>query len=447
MPASINPVQFAADSDVALLTTLFREGSRIAEPNELLRHFGGWFGVKRESELFMSVSKRNLPEGKYKVTRWLTMDDRVKLRLKGDAANPWRDWDQLETHEGGLIGSIIEAGVPALVGDLETTGETIFRQFEGKIRSLMAIPTYDDGEPLNWATWLYADPKPPAEDYFLEVLMQTSLLGLSTKNLVNKKRAEELNTQLQGQFEKIATIQRSLLPQRTPKIPTLDIATSYITSDDAGGDYYDFFPFPDGRWGILIADVAGHGPAAATVMAMLRAILHCFKDDDPCPGTVMEFTNEKLVESRLEGSFVTAFFALFNPQDGEFVWARCGHNPPRLRRADGTVVGLSGASALPLGIADELTVEPETITLDPGDTVVLYTDGITETMDASRELFGEERMDAAIHSCTGMPECIIDSIYQSLYAFSGHMNRDDDQTIVAIRRETDDAQPVTIKPT
>ena len=68
-------------------------------------------------------------------------------------------------------------------------------------------------------------------------------------------------------------------------------------------------------------------------------------------------------------------------------------------------------------------------------------------MDASRELFGEERMDAAIHSCTGMPECIIDSIYQSLYAFSGHMNRDDDQTIVAIRRETDDAQPVTIKST
>ena len=242
------------------------------------------------------------------------------------------------------------------------------------------------------------------------------------------------NTGLGLNFEQIANIQRSLLPQKTPDIPGLTIATAYLTSDRAGGDYYDFFPFPNGTWGILIADVSGHGPAAATVMAMLRAILHCYEGEDFSPARVMRYANEKLAASNLDGSFVTAFFAVFDPEASTIAWARCGHNPPLLKTPGAGVRELDGSGVPPLGVLPDLEPEEESISLEPGQTLILYTDGITESFNERGEMFGVKGVIASLEYCDGQPECVVDSIYHALYTHTGSMERDDDQTLVALRR-------------
>lgn len=426
--------------DIVGLNELFRVASTIERPTLMLKHFGAWFNRGRPADLVISVARRDMPGNRFKVTRLMTQ------AMRGDpdgpmTANPWRDWDSLPVYEGGFIGEIIDAGVPQLLHDLEATDDPDFGEHFAGMRSMTAIPQYHEGRATNWMLSFYKDNSGPGAEDLFEAMLRTSLLGMATRNLVSKRQEERLNTELSRQFEQIAAIQRSLLPQKIPSIPGFKIATAYLTSDQAGGDYYDFFPFPDGSWGILIADVSGHGPAAATVMAMLRAILHCYQGDDYSPARVMRYANEKLFASNLDGSFVTAFFAVYDPEASTLAWARCGHNPPLLKtpgpRDKGGIRELDGTGVPPLGVLPELEPEEESITIHPGETLILYTDGITESFAADRTMFGVRGIIESLEFCDGEPDCVVDSIFSALYKHTGSMDRDDDQTLVALRR-TDD---------
>lgn len=434
-------VDTADTTDVAELDGLFCVASTLSKPTQMLKHFGDWFGKNRPTDFFMSVARRDLPNNQYKITRLMNRQIREDLANQ-PAANPWRDWDDLPVYEGGLVGEIIEHGGPQIFTDLDAGDDPHFGEHLAKVRSMMAIPQYHEGRATNWALSFYEDPRGPEASDLVDALMQTSLLGMATRNLVSKRQEEQLNEQLKAQFEQIAGIQRSLLPQKTPAIPGLKIATSYMTSEQAGGDYYDFLPFPDGTWGILIADVSGHGPAAATVMAMLRAILHCYQGDDFSPAQVMAFANRKLSASRLDGSFVTAFFAVYDPERSTLAWARCGHNPPLLKTPGGGVKELDETGVPPLGILPELEPEEESITLEVGQTLILYTDGITESFNDAGEMFGVNGVIGSLEHCDGQPDCVVDSIYGALYKHTNSMDRADDQTLVALRR-IDDPEPAS----
>lgn len=436
-PVRYRRVDNTAHPDIAELNALFRVGSTIDRPSLMLQHFGSWFARNRPTDLFISVARRDLPEGRFKVTRFLSRLDRLH-QGENEPPNPWRDWDELPVYEGGLIGEVISREEPQLLLDLDAGDDPHFGPHFAGMKKLMAIPQYNDGRALNWAFSFYAGDHGPQPSDLAGALMDTSLLGMATRNLVSKRQADRLNSELNRQFEQIANIQRSLLPQKLPDIPGLDIATSYLTSDQAGGDYYDFFPFPDGRWGFLIADVSGHGPAAATVMAMLRAILHCYSGEEFSPASVMRFANDKLVACNLDGSFVTAFFAVYDPKDGSLAWARCGHNPPLLKRPrQNTVIELDAAGVPPLGIVPGLEPEQDTLRLNPGETLVLYTDGITEAFDENNVMFGVRSLISALERCSGQPDCVVDTVHAALYKHTGVMERDDDQTLVAIQRTTE----------
>ena len=169
-------------------------------------------------------------------------------------------------------------------------------------------------------------------------------------------------------------------------------------------------------------------------MAMLRAILHCYEGEDFSPARVMRYANEKLAASNLDGSFVTAFFAVFDPEASTIAWARCGHNPPLLKTPGAGVRELDGSGVPPLGVLPDLEPEEESISLEPGQTLILYTDGITESFNERGEMFGVKGVIASLEYCDGQPECVVDSIYHALYTHTGSMERDDDQTLVALRR-------------
>ncbi|MEM7621765.1 MAG: PP2C family protein-serine/threonine phosphatase [Planctomycetota bacterium] len=436
------PIDLRSDAELETLTTLFRVGSTIDEPPAMLAHFAKWFGQRRTADLFLSVSKRGLPQGKYKITRKFTERDRFVRDATGadtDPPNPWRDWKSLEEHEGGILAEMTAQPEPRIFTGFTIDDDPVLGDTLAGMHSAMAIPTYDTGEAINWAISFYRDTAPKDAEFVRQAMIDLNMLGMATRNLVSRREAQHLNTKLTQQLEGIASIQRSLLPQTLPKIPGIDLATSYLTSNEAGGDYYDFFPLQEGRWGVLIADVAGHGAPAATVMAMLRGILHCYERDDFAPASVMEYANIKLLDAGLLGTFVTAFFAIYDPATGTLDYARCGHNPPRVRRTDGSLVALDADAGFPLGVDTPLGVHTAAFKLDPGDTLVLYTDGITEAFDDDRAMFGEHRLDRALRACRPTAQDVIDGIHCKLFEFTGRMERGDDQTLVVMHRPSETA--------
>ena len=444
-------VDLSANPKIAALTQVLREVSSVKDPAQMLKAFGPWVGQRFPRDAFVSVSVRDLPAGKYKITRAVT-SPQSQSNQPTPTGNPWRDWDQLPTYEGGLIGEIIASGEPAVVTGLDLSNDEPLSKalgsYAAKLRSVTAMPAFDDGEPLNWSLSFHEKADWEDLDTFVAGLLDMNMMGTATRNLVFRKQAEALNEQLMEQFEQIARIQRQLLPERSPRLDGFTLATSYLTSNVAGGDYFDYFQGEDHRLGIVIADVSGHGAGAATVMAMLRAILHCYRDtlDDPSSvvddiAKVAEFCNRKLVEANLNGEFATAFFCVIDPKTGSLQWTRCGHNPPMIRRRDGSVELIETAATLPMGITNEIEFESDSCIIEPGDTLILYTDGITEAHapghlagDNELDMFGTQRLMESLHACTGMPQCAIDSVHKALYSFTHKLERDDDQTLVVIQR-------------
>lgn len=350
------------------------------------------------------------------------------------ARNPSpEDFDKLEVHEGGIIGRLISEPRPSMVHDLDVEGDPVLSEYTGS-RRCMALPVFAGDYVAEWVVALSDQVQPLEPKDFHHALLTSNFMGMANSHLSSMEEIQRLNARMTAQFEEVARIQQALLPNRIPSIPGLKIATSYLTSDHAGGDYYDFFPLPDGRWGIMIADVSGHGAGAATVMAMLHAILHCYTGSDVGPDVILRYANQKLLDARIEGNFVTAFLGIYDPERATLCYASGGHNPPRFKvGAGGAVRGIDDATSFPLGIFEPYELEAGCLSLGTHDTIVLYTDGITEAFNEQREMFGVERLDAALTGCSGDPDCVIDSVHTALYAHSRSRTRADDQTLVAIR--------------
>jgi phosphoserine phosphatase RsbU/P len=339
----------------------------------------------------------------------------------------------LPLRRGGLIGELIATPEPKLLESLRLTGDAFLADRVASLRSCVALPCYLGREIPEWVIAFSPLETLPQKDFENALLVANFRVTADRQHkLIDEVRT--LNAQLLRQYEEIARLQQALLPEKLPVIPGLELATSYLTSDQAGGDYYDFFAFADGRWGILIADASGHGPAAATVMAMFHAIVHAYDAAEPAPDRVLEFANARLRHARLDGAFITAFFAIYDPRTGVVEYSSAGHNPPRVKDGrTGAVRSLDEAQTLPLGILDSLDARTARVQLKPQDTLVLYTDGITEAFGPNGAMFGTDRLDLAIERCTGQPDCTVQTVHGDLYEHTQSRARADDQTLVALR--------------
>ena len=270
---------------------------------------------------------------------------------------------------------------------------------------------------------------------------------------VNRKQERDLAhalNRLDHEMKAVAKIQQSLLPKEVPSIVGLEMAVHYSPSSRVGGDYYDFFPLahaplnegeaennPGERWGILIADVSGHGTPAAVMMAVTHTIAHGYEQPPQPPSHLLEFVNRRLCKGYTGGdgiAFVTAFYAIYTPGTRVLDYSSAGHNPPRVRRAaTGNVEALRDAAGLPLGIMDSEDYADARVTLDPGDVLVLYTDGITEARNDQRGFFEEASLDAAIGGAEGTPQQIIDRTMAAVQRHADGREADDDQTLIVAR--------------
>jgi sigma-B regulation protein RsbU (phosphoserine phosphatase) len=438
IPSGMDSLQPLTGPRFDLIVEMLKDLSRATTPGEVNRAFILRSLRLRPVDYAVSLSTRGLEPGAYRITRRNDLGPILSGKVTPVFAEYPAPSDSLPIHRDGILARMIADPRPKVVHRLEAPNDPVLGTEVAQMRSALVIPLYDEGEAKNWSVQFRRSPEGFSPDECETTIMTANLVGGTNRRMGLTREVRELNARLNKQFEDLARIQRALLPSKIPDIPGLKIATSYLTSDQAGGDYYDFFEFENGMWGILIADVSGHGAAAAAVMAMLHAILHAYRSTidgaSIRPEEVLRFANRRLCAASIESSFVTAFFAVYNPATATLSYSRSGHNPPRHKDGrTGDMRALDGAGSLPLGVFEDSGLTSETIRLSSGDTVILYTDGITEAFDAERRMFGVDRLDAALTECSGDPDCVVDSVHTALYAHTGSRTRADDQTIVAFR--------------
>ena len=299
----------------------------------------------------ISLSRRGVAYPYYRVTRSTTWSDEI---------NPWTDKDRLPLFAGGLLARLIYAGMPEVIDELAWDEEDPAAEYLSGMRSLLAIPMYDQGESLNMVVVLGYQPSAFIKEEIPEIVWRSNLFGRATGNLVLKEELQRAYEALDRELKIVSDIQLSLLPAELPRIPTLDLATYYRPSHRAGGDYYDFFPLPDGEWGIFVGDVSGHGTPAAVLMAVTHCLAHTCPGPPAPPGKILAYLNDHLVSgyTSLNDSFVTAFYAIYDPATRRPDLFCAGHNPPRLKRCqDGTLMILDQCNNPPLGIVPGVIYE------------------------------------------------------------------------------------------
>ena len=234
-------------------------------------------------------------------------------------------------------------------------------------------------------------------------------------------------------------IQQAILPRVFPPFPeysgVLDIAASMEPAKDVGGDFYDFFRIDDDRIGFLIADVSGKGIPAAIFMAVSRTLIRATGVNGGSPADCITRSNKLLAAESVDCMFVTVFYGILNVKTGEVSYCNAGHNPPYILKRDGQVEVLPTQQDPMMGAIDGIVYHEDSLQLNPGDALVMFTDGVTEAMNKDNEEFGEKRLedtiaDVAMHNC----QQINDAIKADVAAFTDGAEQSDDITVLALKR-------------
>ena len=264
------------------------------------------------------------------------------------------------------------------------------------------------------------------------IASQTSLAISATRLYEQAVRQERLEHEMNLAMD----IQTSFLPECCPEVPGWRIAVEWRAARGVGGDYYDFVRLNRSQLGVSIADVSDKGVAAALYMALSRTVLRAAALDTRGPAATLERANRILLQDSRSGMFVSMVYGILDIEQGLYRFVRAGHNPPLLlRAADREIVALEPVGIV-LGIVSDPALEEHTVTLAPGDTLVLYTDGVTEAWNGEEQEFGISRLKQILRENADLPpEGLIQRINDAVYQFVGNLPQADDYTMLVIQRE------------
>ena len=255
---------------------------------------------------------------------------------------------------------------------------------------------------------------------------------------------QEKNEQLHAASERVQeeldlarNMQQAILPQQFPDDGYCSVHAAMFPARELGGDFYDCFRLMDGRYGVLIADVSGKGVGAAFFMAVSRTVLMDLAITGSAPSEVFAKANDMLCDRNPMELFVTVGYAIYNPADGQLVYASAGHHPPLLRRASGLVESLQCPMDIALGIMPGMDYADNHANLAPGDTLLLYTDGVTEAFAANGEAYGDARLHAWFENIQpdGAASPVVDGLVSHVAAFVNGAEASDDLTCLVLCRK------------
>jgi len=249
--------------------------------------------------------------------------------------------------------------------------------------------------------------------------------------------SEEEVRHLENELELAQSVQKALLPQEVPIIPSLEIAAFSRPAQIVGGDYFDFIEFGTGTHCLAIADVAGHGVSASLYMASVQAMLRAIVPVNHSPAEVIRQMHKLFIHNIRFTTFVTFFIGAFNPTTKILTYCNAGHNPPMVlqkrNNGKGPIVWLNPTGAA-IGLVEEAEFGEKTLSLREGDLLVMYTDGVTEAVDPQNEEFGSERLVAMIEQLyQSTPKEVVRGIREGLENFCGGQPLADDTTVLVCR--------------
>ena len=239
---------------------------------------------------------------------------------------------------------------------------------------------------------------------------------------------------LETEVQLARQIQQTFLPESLPEFPDWELAARWKTARQVGGDFYDVFNLPDKKLGLFIADVSDKGVPAALFMALTRTLVRAAVIETGTPADALRHVNELLVPDTQQGMFVTAVYAVLDMDTGELTYVNAGHNPPLWVRSDGSIQSLT-RTGVALGAAEGMTYTQRSISLGKDDSILFFTDGLTESYNIDGDFYGEERLEEALKAnhCSSAHE-LIDVVEKSLIDFVQDMPPADDLTMLVLRR-------------
>jgi phosphoserine phosphatase RsbU/P len=333
----------------------------------------------------------------------------------------------------GIAGTVAQEGKPLLLEDVYTHPKFHRAHDEAtgyRTRSMITVPL-KVGERITGVAQVInrLDNNPFDQDDLELFIALCSLVAISIENAKMHKSLME-KQRLVKDMEFARTVQESFLPQKTPDIMNYRFSSHYTPAQEVGGDFYDFIRLDQSRTGIVIGDVSGKGVPAALYMAKLGSDLRTLAFTEKDPATALARLNDLLTERSRRGMFATLMYIELDSPTGKLTISNAGHLPPIIKKADGSATRLSTAGGSPIGILMGMKFGQETALLGQGDTVILYTDGIIEAMNAREELFGYERFEALIRKSPSEPEGLKSAIIEEVNRFTGLSPQHDDLTLV-----------------
>ncbi len=260
------------------------------------------------------------------------------------------------------------------------------------------------------------------------------------RDITERREMEGRIARSNAELQIAAEIQQSFLPDHIPKLSGYDIAARSVMAKEVGGDFFDVIPFEvipleSGTLGILIADVSGKGVSAALFMALSRIVVRMTAIWHKDPASAISYANNIICQDSKAGMFVTLFYGRISQEDGTMTYVNAGHNPPVVYRAGPQSVEELMPTGIALGAVEDAEYSSDIISLETGDVVVMYTDGITESVNSEGEWFGEDRLRMILLENATLPaQDILDNILRAVISFVGDLPQFDDITLMVVKK-------------
>lgn len=335
------------------------------------------------------------------------------------------------------IGSAFLSNKAILVNDtdfLDKPESAAIIHREG-IKSFAHAPIVLEGEPVGVLSAFSRSAKGIFTDEFVALFnnlaSQVAIAWRNHRQLTGLLEAREQERELQ-----IAkTIQMGLLPTETPEISSIELAGICVPAHQVGGDYYDFIKREDGTLDLVIGDVSGHNIGSALIMTETRTFIQAQAASIAQPSHMLQALNRFFYNDLTRAElFVTMFYLQYHPETGHLHYTSAGHNTPLLLRRSKNTVEWLDAEGLILGVRPEVEFEQRVTSLQPGDILILYTDGVTEAENNDGEFFGEEQLSKLVQECIDLPpDEIINAILQQIRIFTGLHHFNDDVSLVVMK--------------
>ncbi len=316
-----------------------------------------------------------------------------------------------------------------IADDRFASGESIVA---GGMRSLMVSPLLTEERAIGV---IHVDTTRPGAPFSTDDLaLFSGLADQAAVAVANAHMHERLlrRQRLEQELTIAQTVQRSFLPSRLPENPSIELAFHYALARQVGGDFYDIAELPEGMLAFSIGDVSGKGIPAALLMAKTISEMRVAIHSETSPSRVLAMVNSMMLGSISPEMFVTALACFIDPRTGRAIVSDAGHNPPILKRVSGEVELITLGKGFPLGVIDEGQYCDFELPLSPGETLLFYTDGLTDATDESGETFGMERLCNAVEGSSAGARATVDSLIEAVQKFTGVARPFDDLTMIAV---------------